>query len=317
MFETRKQLIIRTNSDPKSTWVAGFNQFTDMTELEFKAYRGYDSRKSFIKTQAEVQAKTPPASSALPASVDWRMVPGVLTPVKNQGQCGSCWAFSATECIESCYALAMNVTAPILSPQDIVSCTPNPQQCGGTGGCGGATAELAFSFVSTTGVYYNSQWPYTATTGTCNPPSGEPAVTVSGYVKLIQNNYTDLITNVVNQPISVSVDASSWSVYKSGVYTCPTPGGTLDIDHAVQLVGYGTDPTAGDYWIVRNSWGATWGEAGYIRLKRYSDGSSAWCWPDPTPQDGSGCTGGPSSVTVCGDCGIWYDTCYPTGAKPY
>jgi cathepsin L len=319
LFEIRKQQIIRQNSDSKATWRAGFNQFSDMSDFEFKAYRGYDSRMGFVMKDEAIHVETPkPVSGALPPSWDWRTVPGVLTPVKNQGQCGSCWAFSATESIESAYALAMNLTAPILSPQDVVSCTPNPQQCGGTGGCGGATAELAIQYVASAGIYYNTEWPYTGTTGTCAPPTGEePAVTVSGYVKLISNNYTDLIYNVLNTPISVSVDASSWNLYKGGVYTCPTPNGTLDIDHAVQLVGYGTDPNAGDYWIVRNSWGATWGEGGYIRLKRYSDGSSAWCWPDPTPQDGSGCLGGPSVVTVCGDCGIWYDSCYPVGAKNY
>jgi cathepsin L len=317
LFEIRKQQIILQNSDPNATWRAGFNQFTDMTDLEFKAYRGYNTRMGLVTKNEAIPVETPPVSSAIPASWDWRTVPGVLTPVKNQGQCGSCWAFSATECIESGFAIMQNTTAPILSPQDVTSCTPNPQDCGGTGGCNGATCELAYSFVASSGIYYNQQWPYTGTTGTCNPPAGQPAVAITGYVKLISNNYTDVLNNVWQRPLSVVVAAGSWNLYKSGVFTCPTPGGTLDLDHGVQLVGYGTDPTAGDYWIVRNSWGATWGEQGYIRLKRYSNGAMTWCWPDPTPQDGTGCPGGPPVVTVCGDCGIWYDCSYPTGVHTW
>jgi len=144
MFETRKASIIQQNSDPKGLWKAGFNKFTDMTEQEFKAYRGYNLRMGLMS-----DAPTEPVlrSSALPTSVDWRTVPGVLTPVKDQGQCGSCWAFSATENVESAVALATNQTAPVLSPQNVVSCTPNPNQCGGTGGCGGATAELVLDML--------------------------------------------------------------------------------------------------------------------------------------------------------------------------
>jgi cathepsin L len=247
--------------------------------------------------------------------VDWRNVPGVLSPIKDQGQCGSCWAFSATENIESAYAIWNKANAPVLSPQNVVSCTMNPDMCGGTGGCSGATAELAFQYVSNNGIYMNSVWPYTATTGTCTKPSDQsPAVTSTGYVKLMQNNYTALLDAVVVQPVSVSVDASTWDTYKSGVLNCTNS--TLDIDHAVQLVGYGSE-NGQDYWIVRNSWGSSWGENGYIRLVRHSDGNPKWCWPDNTPQDGSGCINGPPSITVCGTCGIWYDSALPVGAQQW
>jgi cathepsin L len=312
LFETRKAQIIRQNSDPYGTWKAGINKFTDMTEAEFKAYRGYNSRMA-------AQSTTPSTSYSsginLPNSVDWRNVPGVLSPIKDQGQCGSCWAFSATESLESAYAIFQKTTAPQLSPQNVVSCTPNPYMCGGNGGCDGATAELAFNYVANSGIYMNNVWPYTGTTGTCTKPNGQnPAVTCTGYVKLMSNNYTALQEAVVVQPISVSVDASTWNTYKSGIYNCTN--GTLDIDHAVQLVGYGSE-NGQDYWIVRNSWGTSWGENGYIRLLRHSDGSSKWCWPDTTPQDGSGCVNGPPSITVCGTCGIWYDSSVPVGAQAW
>jgi len=310
MFETRKASIIQQNSDSKGLWKAGFNKFTDMTEGEFKAYRGYNVRTGLMSNAPGEPVARP---AALPASVDWRNVPGVLSPIKDQGQCGSCWAFSTTENVESALALATNSTALVLSPQNVVSCTPNPNDCGGTGGCGGATAELGIGYVASNGIYTNADWPYTASNGVCTPPPGKtPMATCTGYNKLLRNDYNQTMYAVVNQPISVSVDASTWNTYISGIFNCTTK--TLDIDHVVQLVGYGTENGV-DYWIVRNSWGTSWGENGFIRLLRHSDGSHEWCWPDTSPQDGSGCNGGPDKIVVCGTCGIWYDNCYPVGAK--
>lgn len=112
-------------------------------------------------------------------------------------------------------------------------------------------------------------------------------------------------------PIAVSVDASTWHAYSSGVYDgCDTS--SPDINHAVQLVGYGTDPQFGDYWTIRNSWSPTWGEGGFIRIKR--TGSGELCGVDRTPEHGSGCDGGPTEVTVCGMCGILYDNTFPVAA---
>jgi len=313
MFERRLGAIIRQNSDPYASWRAGINKFTDMTEAEFKAFRGYNINTALLSTTPR---KSIPRVNDPPASVDWRLVPGVVTEVKDQGQCGSCWAFSATESLESGYAIDQNKTAPVLSPQNIVSCTPNPNQCGGTGGCGGATAELAFGWVRDHGIATNADWPYTATNGVCN--AHPEVVTTTSFVALPANSYSDLLNAAAMRPVSVSVDASTWSIYKSGVYNCTST--TLDIDHAVQVVGYGTDSTTNppkDYWIVRNSWGASWGEKGYIRLLKHSDADMKWCWPDPTPSDGSGCNGGPKVIEVCGTCGIWYDNSYPTGVKDY
>jgi len=249
----------------------------------------------------------------LPDRVDWREK-NVVTPVKNQGSCGSCWAFATTEGVESCVAQATGKLLT-LSAQDVTSCTKNPQHCGGTGGCGGATAELGFDQVAKGGIALEKDYPYTAQTGTCKT-SVPKAARVKGFVKLIENNYTDLINAIANVgPIAVSVAADPWMMYGGGVFTGCAPGGTRQvvINHAVQLVGYGVD-AGRDYWLVRNSWGGSWGERGYIRMLRHSDGDkSKWCNPDNRPQDGSGCDGGPASITVCGSCGIWYDSCYATG----
>jgi cathepsin L len=319
IYEHRVAEIDAHNARSGIMYTKGINKFTDMTRSELKAFRGYNSRmhRSLLGSpdQPCVVNQPQPSVGALPASVDWRTnKPAVVTPVKDQGSCGSCWAFATAETTESALAIATgNLT--VLSPQNVVSCTPNPDNCGGTGGCNGAIAELGFTYIKNNGIATEADWPYKQVTGTCNEASHTKVATVTGCVKLIENNYTDLMTAIATiGPIAVSVDASKWSSYSKGVYNGCDIEKDYDIDHAVQLVGYGTD-SGTDYWIVRNSWGPNWGEAGYIRLLRHSDGSTGSCKQDVTPSDGSGCDGGPATVTVCGECGIWYDSSYPTGAK--
>jgi len=116
---------------------------------------------------------------------------------------------------------------------------------------------------------------------------------------------------IISGPLAVNVDANTWSDYESGIFNgCDQVN--PDINHVVQLVGYGNDPSFGDYWLVRNSWTPVWGEQGYIRLAR---SSSPVCGVDLYPQDGTGCINGPANVTVCGTCGILYDVSLPEVAK--
>jgi len=318
IFYARVARINLHNANPNAMYQEGINKFTDMTDAELKAFRGYNHKMRNSMLGADnpcVAGQLPPRSGALPDSVDWRTVkPAVVSPVKDQGSCGSCWAFATAETVESSLAIATG-NLSILSPQNVVSCTPNPDHCGGTGGCNGAIAELGFDYIKGSGIATEANWPYKATTGTCNEAQHTKVATVTGCVKLAENNYTDLLTAVATiGPIAVSVDAKKWNSYTKGIYNGCDTEVDYDIDHAVQLVGYGTENGTA-YWIVRNSWGPNWGEAGYIRLLRHTDGSSQWCKQDITPSDGSGCDGGPATVTVCGECGIWYDSSYPTGAK--
>jgi len=318
IFNFRLREIKAHNANPAKMYEKGINKFTDMTQAELKAFRGYNRKMHTSMLGADnpcVAGQPLPSTGALPDSVDWRTnKPAVVTPVKDQGNCGSCWAFATAETTESALAIATgNLT--ILSPQNVVSCTPNPDHCGGTGGCNGAIAELGFDYIKAKGIATEADWPYKQTTGTCNEATHTKVATVTGCVKLAENNYTDLMTAVATiGPIAVSVDAKKWSSYTKGIYNGCDTDVDFDIDHAVQLVGYGTE-SGTPYWIVRNSWGPNWGEAGYIRLLRHSDGATTWCKQDVTPADGSGCDGGPATVTVCGECGIWYDSSYPTGAK--
>merc|ERR1712032_1098164 len=151
--------------------------------------------------------------------------------------------------------------------------------------------------------------------GKCNwNASNTPSlVTVSGYRKLPANNYQAVMDALAKVgPLAVNVQAGTWSDYEGGVFDGCANRSNIDIDHVVQLVGYGTDEKGGDYWLVRNSWDVTWGEAGYIRLKR---SSSPRCGDDITPLDGTGCAGGEPKQHVCGTCGILFDVSYPVGVS--
>jgi cathepsin L len=308
IFTQNLAMITRHNAGDHS-WKMGINKFVDMTPEEIAGYRGV--RKGLFGAVKPTLTETQVPVGALPDSMDWRSK-GAVSPVKDQGGCGSCWAFAATETIESHLQIATGQLLK-LSPQDMVSCTKNPQHCGGTGGCSGATCELGFDYVRQAGIALEKDWPYHGTTGTCKDPQIPKAATVTGFVKNPENNYTALISALATKgPQAITVDAGAWAFYSSGVFDgCSRDN--VDLDHGVQLVGYGTE-NGKDYWIVRNSWGNYWGESGYIRLLRHSDGDQKWCGVDKNPADGTGCTGGPSQVTACGTCGIWYDTSYPTGA---
>jgi cathepsin L len=286
-----------------------------MTTLEKKAYRGVDGallhKQKASRKRAIPKGEKIDVSAYVGLNVDWR-TKGIITEPKDQGGCGSCWTFSTAETVESYYAMKYKKLL-ILSEQQILDCTPNPNDCGGTGGCGGGTVELAAARIQFMGgLSLESKYPYISGGGqnfNCDLSKFQPVANLTGYTDLESNEADPVLQHVANVgPISISVDASSWSEYESGVFD-GCDNNNPDIDHAVQLVGYGTDPSQGDYWLVRNSWGKSYGEAGYIRLKRYA---TPPCGMDTTPSDGDGCNGGPTSVKVCGNCGILYDTTYVT-----
>jgi len=309
-----KKIIAHNKHSAKFTrYRMAVNKFTDMSQQERKKFLGYSLGKK-LSTALEAQPAEMPYVDvdALPTAMDWRnKQPSVISPVKDQGGCGSCWAHATTELVEFAVATATGTLTP-LSRQNVVDCAPNPNDCGGTGGCEGATAEIGFAYVKDKGMASENDYPYTGSDGQCNE-SAKKAAIIEGWVVLPPNNYTAVLIGVATlAPLAITVSANSWFGYSSGVFTgCGTD---YDLDHAVQLVGYGTD-SGMDYWTVRNSWGEGWGESGYIRIQKHSDGSPQWCGIDTSPSDGTGCQGGPSQVTVCGSCGLWYDTCYATGGS--
>jgi len=233
--------------------------------------------------------------------------------VKDQGSCGSCWAFASTSAIEASAAINGNTSPQVLSTEQVTQCTPNPNQCGGTGGCEGATAELAYQYVgNVTGLTTNARLPYTASTGSCHwtATSYPPVVKVSGYFQVKENDRNGTLEAAGSLgPVTVAVYADPWFAYSSGVFAGCNRYTELPLDHAVQLVAYTTAADGTVTWTIRNSWGASWGEHGFIRL---ADTNA--CIPDKHPENGSGCRGGPSEVNVCGPCGLFYEVSFPKAA---
>jgi len=270
-FQASLQRIAQGNADGRN--VFGVTQFSDLSPEEFRA--------SYLGFKPELTPNAPTMKSrrirevgAVPkvADVDWRNN-GTVTPVKDQGQCGSCWAFSATEAIESAWLMAGN-SQQILAPQQIVSCDTTDS------GCDGGWPTSAYQYVqSAGGIETDAAYPYTSgdngDSGTCSFDQTQVAVQISGFTYATPSCEDDcdnqdeitLANNLATGgPVSVCVDAETWQDYSGGVLTDCDHAYT-DLDHCVQAVGYHIDsnPT-NSYWIVRNSWAASWGESGYIRL---------------------------------------------------
>jgi len=319
IFEDSRDAAIAHNANLTHTWKQSLNQFSDRTAAEFRNSHGF--LPSWASQQGLRVERSPhvPADfqlGDLPKSVDWR-TKGIVTKIKNQGMCGSCYAFSSTESIESYVALNSSVLLE-LSPQQLVSCSKNPHNCGGKGGCRGSIPELAFDYVKAHGLASESKYPYvsggTSQNGECKDASIKPNATITGWARLPANNYSAVMWALAHVgPLSINIDAIPMQSYGGGLFQ----GCALDkthIDHVVQLVGYGHDEDFDkDYWIVRNSWGTTWGDQGYIQIERHEP-KDDWCSIDIYPSDGTGCDGGPGTVTTCGSCGLLYDVSYPLGA---
>jgi len=322
-YDTRKQifmsnleLIKQHNADQSKSWYATVNEFTDWTDEEFRSQ--HTGRRFEVDEPHMTGVYKEERFVDLPASVDWRTKPGVLTAVKHQRGCGSCWAVSAVETLESMLAIKTGEEAPVLSVQQVVSCSPNPDLCGGTGGCNGSTGTVAFNYTKLAGVVLESDYPYTGRTGTCQKSNIKPVAMHNGYVKLKTNNYRLLVRVVARKgPISVSVATSrGWQVYGGGVFTGKSHvfgNCTYQLNHYVQLVGYGSDDDKLT-WIVRNSWGERWGEKGFIRIQRFGNGKEP-CGVDNVPQEGEACEGDNKPRTYCGVCGIMGSSSYPTRVR--
>ena len=202
-------------------------------------------------------------------SVDWRKSFKVSS-VKNQGDCGSCWAFSSVGAVESAWAIKHNVLYN-LSEQELIDCSSENH------GCEGGSMDLAFQYIIDNGLCDNSSYPYVAIDGQCNN-SCKSLVKISNYSDIIPNQEKMLMRAVQHQPVSVAIQANkrSFQMYKSGIYSDPDCG--FELDHGVLLIGYGYDKDYDmDYWIIKNSWSDSWGENGYIRIQRNIDDSRGLC----------------------------------------
>ena len=251
------------------SYKVGLGKFADLSLDDFKnLHLGYNSHNVQKRSNHTVWL-----NGSVPDSVDWRKK-GAVTPVKNQGQCGSCWAFSTTGSLEGATFLKTGKLVS-LSEQELVDCDDNGDQ-----GCNGGLMDNAFDWIEDNGgLDAESDYPYKAhkSFGGCNKKKESKHIAkVSGHSDVPVKNEDQLKLAVAKQPVSVAIEAdqSGFQLYESGVFTgtCGT-----QLDHGVLAVGYGTDDSGQDYWIVKNSWGESWGKEGYILLARNVKSHSGQC----------------------------------------
>jgi len=231
--------------------VHGVNKFADMSKGEYKKLLGYKK----INTSSKKMRKVKADPATVPASIDWRKLGGV-TAVKDQGSCGSCWAFSTTGALEGAHFVATGKLVS-LSEQQLVDCSTE------NGGCDGGDMELAMEYTQENPLDTEQNYPYLGYDSRCRA-TGNGFVAADEIYEIDQDDIESLKAAVARGPFSVAIEAdqSSFQYYNGGVLA---KGCGNDLDHGVLLVGYDTT-TSPPYWIVKNSWSSGWGEKGYIRL---------------------------------------------------
>jgi len=259
-FKDNQRYIDEWNAKKNGVTLA-MNHMGDLSNAEYR--RIYLGAKVDL-TQVKGETFIADHSQALPTSFDWRSK-GAVTGVKDQGQCGSCWSFSTTGSTEGCHQITTGKLVS-LSEQNLMDCSTSQ----GNMGCEGGLMTQAMDYIiSNGGVDTESSYPYTAEDGSCHYSASNKGATLKSYKNVKQGDEKDLQNSVSKGPTSVAIDASqsSFQFYSSGVYNEPNCS-TSQLDHGVLAVGWGNDPSGGDYWIVKNSWGTSWGQNGYIWMSR-------------------------------------------------
>ncbi|KAL7732355.1 hypothetical protein ACLKA6_004339 [Drosophila palustris] len=275
VMEERERLIVYLNNmliitrhnqryaAGNESYEMGVNQFTDLRPEEFESLMLSSINASDLESDIDYTF-SPSVNLSNPSSIDWR-TKGAVTPVKNQGSCGSCWAFSATGVLESHHFIKTRQLVA-LSEQNLVDCTRGfPYN---NKGCRGGWPASALTYVKNNGgINTEKSYPYQGRDLRCRYNRNSIGAKVVRVVGTKSGSESQLEKAVAEKgPVSVAVDASLFQHYRRGVFD-PTLC-NRQVNHAVLVVGYGSDKDGGDYWIVKNSWGSYWGERGYIRLAR-------------------------------------------------
>ena len=260
LFKKRDAEYREINSNPANTFTVGHNQFSTWTDEEFKRLLGYKGPQEFY-VQTKHQNLT---SVGRPDSMDWRER-GAVNPVKNQGNCGSCWAFSATAAIEGAHFIATGQLLS-LSEQELVDCSKTNY------GCNGGWPSVAMQYFTKAGQATEDQYPYTARDGVCQTTI-RGTVNVRGVTTVQAGQSEALMNAIAQQPVAVTVqaDRAPFRGYTGGIVNTADCGTALN--HAVAAVGYGND-NGQQYYLVRNSWGAGWGDQGYIKIAAQPSGAA-------------------------------------------
>jgi C1A family cysteine protease len=264
---------VKEHNAGEHSFTLEMNKFSDYSPIERKQLTGHIEDRSAENLEVVYLDE-----SATPSSIDWRNK-GAVNAVKDQGQCGSCWAFATVASVEGATAIATG-SLPSLSEQQLVDCA------GGiylNQGCNGGNADWAFKYVKAHPLTTDSNYAYTAKTGSCNSSkqsAGKYGVT--GYADVSRNNPTQLAAAVAQQPVAIAIEADKmvFQQYSGGIFDSTQCG--TQLDHAVTNVGYGFE-NGKDYWIVRNSWGASWGENGYIRIVKSNTTGAGICGINKQP----------------------------------
>jgi cathepsin L len=259
---------ISSHNAGNASWTQAMNKFGDLTRAEFlKTHTGLKGAKVH-KHHAAKKVHLDPVTP-----FNWNDK-GAVTPVKDQGQCGSCWAFSTTGSLEGAWFLKSGKLVS-MSEQQLVDCSSSF----GNQGCNGGLMDQAFQYVEQKGICTEDSYPYTASGGQCEDSQCTPVFkggVLKSYQDVSQGDAASLVKLMKKKPVSVAVDATSWQFYSGGVMTqCSFS----QLDHGVLAVGVGGDSSNDQYFIVKNSWGEGWGTNGFIFLQ-YTDDDSAQCGID-------------------------------------
>jgi len=245
---------VREHNAKNLGFKVAMNKFAALSPAEYRSMLGF---KPINAKRADVAAAQPTNDE-----VDWR-TKGCVNEIKDQGQCGSCWAFSTIQSIEGCYA-AQNGKLYSLSEKQLVDC------CTACSGCDGGLMTSAMDWVikhENGGFMGEDDYPYKPQEGQCKFDASKVKFTIIGYKEIAEGSESDLAAKCASQgPIAIAIDASNWSfqMYSGGIYD-ESACSPYNLDHGVGCVGYGKEGSK-QYWIVRNSWGEDWGEKGYIRM---------------------------------------------------